>query len=156
MENVHGCWDNHLAFKLDRVRISSADWRNHQPFSFAPPTCFISACLFKISLVFHILLPPNGGASFPSCAGLSLLPHNHSVFKEEVTHPHKHSPHFFICLVVVLQVVVLCGDPTLHHTVRGTHAGLSPWWWQIHWPSVRCRDGTCECWAVFSFFYFFA
>lgn len=47
IENVQGCWDNHLAFKLDHVHVLSADWRDHQPFSFAPPVCFISTHLFK-------------------------------------------------------------------------------------------------------------
>lgn len=47
IRNTYEYWDNHPAFKLDRVHISSAGWRGHQPLTFAPPECLISTCLFK-------------------------------------------------------------------------------------------------------------
>lgn len=103
------------------------------------------ACLSKISLFFCIPLPRAGRASFLSCARQSLLPHSHSVFKEEITHPHKHSS----------------SSSFLYLPSGGTRRPGPIWGLQsaphcighLRWPvpimvtdpmTLRCRDGTDE------------
>lgn len=53
VRNAYECWDDCLAFKLDRVYVSSG-WREHQPFGTASALYLISTCLFKIFFFFHL------------------------------------------------------------------------------------------------------